>query len=392
MHTWLEINKHALYHNISQFKQIVHNRALAPVIKSNAYGHGAVCIAQLLEADDGVAFLCCASLSEALVLRAAGIKKPLLVLGIVDVPPAHADDAVAFMTGDLRLLYELNEIGRVNNRIFAVHLKIDTGLSRFGIMPADAVSTIAQLKQLRHLDIQGIATHLADAHNADQSYTVEQLVLFDKVVTDCAQHGWHFKWVHSANSAATLSHDLPMNTLFRVGLALYGLWPSQSTFLAAKQRMPSIDLIPILTWKTSIIAIKEVASGSFVGYKKTFKTKRTTKIGIMPVGYYDGYDFRLSNKAVVLINGQYASVIGRICMNLTMIDITDIATVDVATSVTLLGSSEKISAYALAHLMEQDNVRLCLTALGNHLSRVVMHAEQTPCITHHQILRCLSFI
>lgn len=373
MLTWLEINKTALLHNITQIRSLLRpTDKLAPVIKSNAYGHGMITIAQLLDHEPYVAFFCCASLSEAAQCRQAGIQKPLLVLGILDQNPALFDDTIEFTVGDLHTAYYLNNLGQVHKRLFRIHIKVDTGLSRFGFLPQELAHACAIIKQLSYLKITGLYTHFADAQEEDCSYTNYQIDQFNSAYNQCMAAEIKPSWIHAANSAATLAYDLPLCNVFRVGLSMYGYWPSNAIKQKVLQKNSTYTLIPVLSWKTQIIGLKEVPPNTYIGYKKTFKTNKHMLLGILPIGYFDGYDFRFSNNSVVRINDRYAPIIGRICMNLCMIDVGSITSIQTGTSVTVLGPETAINAQTLATHVGQDNVRPLLSVIAPHITRIIV--------------------
>lgn len=346
--SWVEINAQALAHNIRMYKQVAGNRVLAPVIKSNAYGHGIEQIAQLCNANPAVDMLCTVSLSEALLLRSRGITKPLLVLSIID---ASVEDAIAhnieLVVYDLETAHALNTCAQRYNTRALVHIKIDTGLSRLGIIAEQAAAFIAQVHALSHITINGIFTHLSESEKKDTTFTTYQLDRFEQVLAQLKVNNITIPLIHTTCSAALTAHTKSHHTLARLGIGIYGLWPSHDNKEITQTQHPNFSLQPVLTWKTRIIQIKEIPAGSFVGYDRTHKVEQPTTIATLPIGYWDGYDRKLSNKGCVYIHGSKAPIVGRIAMNLMMVDITGISA-RVGDEVTLLGNHPCISADELA--------------------------------------------
>lgn len=346
--SWVEINAHALAHNISMYKQIIGSALLAPVIKSNAYGHGIEQIAQLLNNNPDVAMLCTVSLSEALLLRSRDISKPLLVLSILDAPLEDAiTQNIELVLFDLETAHALNECARRYNTYARVHIKIDTGLSRLGILAEQALEFVTYVHTLPHIIITGIFTHLSESEKADQTFTNYQLERFEQLLKSLTAYGVSIPLAHTTCSAATTANTKSHNTLVRLGIGMYGLWPSAENKQITQIQYPNFILQPVLTWKTRIIQIKEVPAGSFVGYDRTHTTEHATRIATLPIGYWDGYDRKLSNNGCVYIHGHRAPILGRIAMNLMMVDVTRISA-QVGDEVTLLGNYPCITADKLA--------------------------------------------
>lgn len=383
MLTWLEIDSDALNHNVEQIKQrIGPTNAFAAVIKSNAYGHGMLTIAKLLEHNTNVDFFCCATLSEAQQLRAAQIHKPIIVFGVINGNPAEIDEQIEFFVDDLDTIYWLNQLGSTHQRMFKIHLKIDTGLSRFGIFPDQTMEMIITINQLPYIHLSGICTHFIQSQEEDRSCTENQLQQFNSIIELCRTMGTMPQWIHVANSAAALTMEQSSCNLFRIGLALYGHWSSSYIKKITQHKHPFFNLMPVLSWKTRIIKIKEIPAYTTVGYLQTFIATRNTRIGILPIGFFDGYDIRLSNRTVVKVNNQYAPIIGRICMNLCLIDITDIKSAKIDTLVTLIGTDQPINIETISDLLDGENCRVFLSRIAGHIPRVAIHqAETTVTVT-----------
>ncbi len=368
--TWVEIELAALEHNLLSYKAVIGTTLLAPVIKSNAYGHGMHTIARILDQRTDVGLLCVASLSEAIALRSIGIQKPLLVLSIIDAPlqgaVAHNIDIIAY---DLETACDLNRIAQTLNKKAMVHIKVDTGLSRLGLLKDSAILLIQTVHHLSHVTVHGIFTHFAFAESADQTYTNHQIKQFNELIENLEALGISIPLRHTASSAATTANYNSHYTMARVGIGMYGLWPSPDNRKLTEQNHPGFSLKSILTWKTRIIQIKEISAGSFVGYDLTFQATRTTRIATLPVGYWDGYDRRLTNKGMVLINNRLAHVVGIVAMNLTMIDVTDIQ-VSIGDEVTLIGNHPGVTADDMAKLCGTINYEI-VTRINPLVDRVI---------------------
>ncbi|MDP3889076.1 MAG: alanine racemase [bacterium] len=371
-HTWIEISASAFSHNVRQFKNILGSHALALIIKADAYGHGLAPIAQLCEHNNAIDWLCTFSLSEALQARKYTATKPLLVLGMIDVDPSRAiNQNIAFIVSDYQTARNLNDCAQQYNSCFKVHVKIDTGLSRFGITPQEALPFVTQLQQLPHININGICSHFAQSPSENQTYSYKQLNSFNTVLEELQKHTISIPFKHIANSAATTAYQLPLCNFFRVGTGIYGYWPSQANKKIAQERYLDFTLKPILTWKTRIIQIRELPAGQSVGYDCTYTTQKKTRIAILPVGYYDGYNPGLSNKGYVRINNESAPIIGRVAMNTITVDVTTISA-HIGDEVFLLGDYPDITGYDLASHAAINNVRYITTNIRPNIKRTIV--------------------
>jgi alanine racemase len=272
---------------------------------------------------------------------------------------------------DLQTVHYLNECAQRLNKKAALHVKIDTGLSRMGVLYNQANTFITACSRLSHCILVGIFSHFANSEGADKTFAMLQLSRLQKVITDAASQGITFKFTHISSSAGHTTLPETHHTLTRLGIGLYGLWPSLTNQHETLAKHPDFRLRPVMEWKTKINQIKQIPAGSFVGYDLTHTLIRNSRIAILPIGYHDGYDRRLSNKAVVKINDQYAPVIGRVAMNLTMVDITDISNAKETDTVTLLGADEKISAQTLAQLCGTINYEF-VSRIHSRIARIVI--------------------
>ena len=359
-YSWIEINQEAFNHNCAYYKNLIgKNNKLAAVIKGNGYGHGIEHIALLCEQSKNIDWICVAQLSEALLLK--DISKPILVLGYSDMDPelVVGKTNIYFMVDHLEYAQLLNEIGKRNSYYFNIHIKVDTGLSRMGVLPQDAVVFIQAIQKLHYLKINGIYSHFA-ASDSNQEFTAIQLQEFNTILEQLKPKHIVIENIHMRNSAAISTVQYPDSfNFFRVGLGLYGLGLEKD------------HLKSVMTWKTKIAHIKTVPAYSFIGYANTYQTKRETRIALLPIGYYDGYKFRFSNKTSVVINNQSAPVIGRVAMNITMVDVTDIEA-NTGDEVILVGADEAVHPDTLTQKAEIKNVREILTGINSSIIREII--------------------
>jgi alanine racemase len=309
---------------------------LVAVLKADGYGHGAVDLAKRLTADR-VAMIAVSLLEEAIELRRARIELPLLVLG----PVTRAQIVVAL---DNRITIgvigpeELEDVCAIaRDRDVAIHLKLDSGMGRMGVVESELPGVIERIRATPRLRIDGIYTHFANADDVEDPFTEIQIANYDRMLAVLREAGIDAPLHHFANSAATLRGLVRPGDFARVGIALYG--PGPITIATG-------TIEPVLRWGTEIMRIKELPAGHAVGYGTTFRTSRASRIATLPVGYADGYDRLLSNNAEVLIHGKRAPVVGRVSMDLVTIDVTDIPNAAVGDEVILLGDG--ITAEELA--------------------------------------------
>lgn len=314
---WAEINLKAVARNMQEIRRIVSPRAeVMAVVKADAYGHGAVEVARVVLAN-GAVRLAVARVEEGKELRTAGIDIPILLLGytsysqfaeVIDLSLAQAVYAP-------EMAAVLNAAaGRLGKRA-AVHVKIDTGMGRLGLQCGEvAAKEVLQIARLPHLDVEGIFTHFATADSRDKSYALEQFNLFVSFLEGLRKEGLEIPLQHCANSAALI--DLPQTHLnmVRPGIIIYGLYPSDEV------QHSLISLQPAMTFKTRVAQVKKVPAGYRISYGATYRVPRPTVIATLPVGYADGYNRLLSSKGEVLIHGQRAQVVGRVCMDQCMVD------------------------------------------------------------------------
>lgn len=352
--TWAEIDLNNLAANFNQVKQRVSQTArVMAVVKANAYGHGAVQCAQRL-AREGADWFGVALPEEGIVLRESGVTQPILCLA--GYWPGQA--AACIRHGLTSVVYRLEMIEALNQAaanagvVTDVHVKIDTGMGRLGVRFDQLSEFVAALSQFHNVRIDGVMTHLAAADDAScQPLTRDQIERFDNAVLVFRDHGYRPTHLHLANSAGVYGYRESWGNLVRPGGVLYGLWRDVLGIAT-----PSPGLLPVMSLHSRICLLKWVPPGETIGYGCTFEASRRSLIATVPVGYHDGYMRGLSNRAHVIVRGMYVPVVGRVSMDLTLIDVTDVAGVEVEDQVTLLGWNRenaelKITAEDLARIV-----------------------------------------
>jgi len=371
-YAWIELSKSALENNVSQYKKVVGPKIIAPVIKANAYGHGILEISQLCQENEQVDWLCVAMLSEAVYLRKNGIKKPILVLSYLDEEYEQAVyNNVSIVAYEPELIKKLNNIGKKTKKIFNIHVKIDTGLCRLGILEHKALDLITYIKTLKFINLEGVWTHFSEPQLENREFTCNQLAIFESIIDVLNRKGIKIPFKHCSNSAGALTVETQLDNFIRPGAGFYGYWPSDFVTRFTQKKCSNFQLNPVLSLKSKIFSIKNIPKGSFVGYERTCQVFRDSKIGLLPIGYFDGYDRRLSNKGKVIIHGQYASVIGNIGMNLTSIDVTGLKDVENGDEVIVFGPYSGINASDIAELFNM-NKREITTRLHPKIPRIIV--------------------
>ncbi len=371
-YTWIEIDRQAFDHNIKLYKQVIgDNVQLAVVVKSNAYGHGIKEIGTLCQQNKQIGWLCTISLSEALCLREHNITKPILVLGFIDGDPAHAiRHDIDLTIYDLNTAEMLNKLGKQLRKKVNIHIKIDTGMSRFGFFPDEAYTVIKYLQALSHLNLRGIYTHFSTME--DQHFTSQQSQQFETVLQHLQDNGIDIPYKHSSSSGSITTLPINKINLVRLGAGSYGLWHSEIVKQKTQAKYPNFELKPILTWKTKVLYIKKLPAHTYIGYSKGYKTTKETTIAILPIGYAEGYNKRLANQGKVRIKDQYASVIGNICMNITMIDISHIPNITIGDEVIVMGNYPDITIYDFIDKTGRHNPREITTCLHQNIPRIII--------------------
>lgn len=364
---WAEINLDNLIFNINEIKKKSNNSEIIGVVKANAYGHGAVEVSKAL-LDNGINRLAVANIIEAIELRESDINCPIMLLGISE---DYAIDSIIEYNveptvSSYNFAFKLNEKAKELNKTINIHIAIDSGMGRIGFREEDKdLADIINISKLSNLQIESIFSHFSTADSKDKEYSLKQIEIYNSFLDKLKASGIKINKKNLCNSAAII--DLPESHFdyVRPGIIQYGYYPSNEVDIE------HFNIKPVLTWKTRVIHIKEVNEGEFIGYGKTFKTKRKSIIATLPVGYADGYSRGLSNKGKVIINGKLAPIVGNVCMDQFMIDITDIPDVKLDNEVILLGSCEnvKFDADNMAEILNTISYEvLCL--IGRRAPRV----------------------
>lgn len=381
--TWIEISRSALTQNIRSFRTHVGAKTpIMAVVKSNAYGHGLVQIAAIAQ-ETGAAWFGVDNADEGIELRKNGIVKPILVLGYTPDPRlrdciAHRLSFTVYNMETVRALarLRLHAIGphpsRNANAAF-VHVKIETGTTRQGVHGDELRKLVRALKKTDGVAIEGVSTHFANIEDTtDHAYADLQMRRFRDGLSILLKEGIDPPWKHAACSAATILFPDTYFNLVRIGISLYGLWPSKETLAVAKQKRRAIDLLPVMSWKTVVAQVKRVKKGTPVSYGLTERVSRNSALALIPVGYWDGYDRGLSNNGTILIRGRRCKVIGRVCMNMFVADATDVPGLRVGDEVVLLGSQrkERITAEDIASKIGSINYEV-VTRVNPYIHRIV---------------------
>ena len=332
---YAEISLEAIGHNIREVKKrLPEGVKLLGVVKANAYGHGAVPVASYLE--NQVDYFATATIEEAVELRENGISAPILILGYVS-PSQYGDlveyDITQTIDSYAQALALEKEAARQNRKAKA-HLAVDTGMTRIGFQVTEHDADVAaKIADLPHIELEGMFTHFSCADQEDKTYCSMQMEKYDKMTALLAERGVTIPLRHICNSAGIMEFDDHRFEMVRSGIITYGIYPSEEV---KKERL---DLIPALSWKSHVIHVKEVGPGIGVSYGATYVTEKPmTRIATVSAGYADDYPRALSNQGCVLIHGKKAPIIGRICMDQMMVDVTDIPDVQVEDVVTLVGT------------------------------------------------------
>ena len=333
--TWAEIDLDNLVHNFRVMGDLAGpDVAVVPAVKADAYGHGAVECARALE-NAGADWLGVALPEEGVKLRQAGISCRLLCLaGFWE----GQEDLIAEMgltpvvtRGDL--LYPLDRAAGARGRVIKFHLKLDTGMGRLGILPAELGNVLDSLPGLKNVRMDGFMTHIAAADEPDKSdFTRQQMQMFADALDIVHERGHRPAWIHQANSAATMAYPGARGNMVRLGGSIYGIWRDTTDPLSS-----AVDLRPVMSLRTRIILLKTVPPGTPIGYGCTFTTARESRIATLPIGYNDGLRRDLSNRGSVMVSGLHAPIVGRVSMDHAMIDVTDVANAHVGDEVVIIG-------------------------------------------------------
>lgn len=376
--TWCEVSGANLAHNVRLFRRLLQpGTGIVAVVKANAYGHGVAQVVPVLEGV-GVEMYAVHSLAEAQQVQSCGATRPILIMGYL-TPGQIAqmtEPAMHVLLSSRQVLQSLAARSAELGVSWPVHIKVDTGTHRQGVPPEEAAELARQAKEAG-LSVVGVATHFANIEDTtDHSYAFEQLRRFRQALQLVERVSGQLPYVHAACSAAALLFRETDFSMVRLGISLYGHWPSRETYLSwlLAHGRDGIALKPVLSWRARIGQIKTVGAREPIGYGLSYRTTRTTQLAVLPVGYAEGYPRALSNRASVLVRGRRAPVLGRVCMNITMVDVTDIPEAEEGDIATLIGSDgeERVSAEELAELSGTINYEI-LARLSPTLPRLLTH-------------------
>lgn len=364
---WAEVNLDKLEYNIKEIKKVCGDKKIMAVIKADAYGHGALNVAPVL-LESGADSFAVAVVSEAIELRRAGINCPILILGFT--PPSFIDDIIKYDIDQTVFTYDfaksLSECAKRKNKVAKVHIALDTGMGRIGYLPnEESIEEIVKISKLTNLKIMGAFSHFSTADEMDKTYTNMQVERFNWFLNELKKREVCIGKTHIYNSAAIIDLQEGLGDQVRPGIILYGYYPSNEV------NKDIISLKPVMSLKTNVINIKKLKKGEYVGYGRKFVTKEEAIIATLPVGYADGYSRLLTGKAKVLVKGQFAPVVGNICMDQCMVDVTHIKNINIGEEVTLIGDDgeNSITAEEIANLIGTISYEI-LCVLGKRVPRV----------------------
>ena len=357
---WVDVDLRAISENLVALRRKVGPSKIVGTVKANAYGHGIVEVARVLERD-GIDMLGVSILDEAMHVRQAGIGTPILIMGTI--LPEEAERAVELGVTptlcSIEVAQALARVARKSGRTVKAHVKVDTGMGRFGELADDAVEYVTRLRSLEALEIEGIYTHFPIADDQNDAFTLRQIRQFNTVLNELETKDVHIPLRHAANSAAILNYPQSYFNLVRPGITLYGLYPSEKV-------EHSLPLKPALSWKSRVLTLKRVPKDWSISYGRTYVTSSEKTIAIIPVGYADGFNRHLSNRGEVLVRGRRAPVIGLVCMDQFMVDVTHIPRVMTGDEVVLIGrqGEDEITADEIARLLDTINYEIICGIAG----------------------------
>lgn len=376
---WVEVNLSAIENNARRLVEIANGAQVMAMVKANAYGHGAVEVSRAT-LRGGARWLGVVSVGEGIELRRANITAPILVTGYTSPdwtrPAVENDLTLTVFTSDGARA--ISDAARALNIRARVHLKVDTGMSRLGVFPDDALAFARGVNALPNVEIEGVYTHFAmadmpDAHGVigwGDAFTQKQLAIFCDVLSALDHAGIHARYRHCANSPATLRLPEARFNLVRSGILIYGLDPDPQV-----PRPPGF--VPALSFKTQLALVKQVPAGAYVGYGCTFRAARPTRVAIVLVGYADGYRRKLANNGEILVRAKRAPIIGRVCMDQCFADVTDLEDVQAGDEVVLIGrqGAQEIRAEELAERLGTNNYETVTTISARVERRYITTAD-----------------
>jgi alanine racemase len=372
--TWAEVSLANLRYNFGIVQQHVGPAVtVCAVVKADAYGHGAVECARALE-DEGARWLGVTSLDEAIPLRESGIQTRILLM--TGFWRGEEEEIVQLqLTPTVWEVAQIELLQRAASRLgvgkFPIHLKMDTGMGRLGVAPEDAAQVISAVRSSTHLSLEGLSTHLASSEILDAPSVGEQLRRFTALRRTLQAEGIEPSLVHVANTGAVIARPEALYNMVRPGIALYGYYlPFERAGREVSGSKLRLPIKPILTWKTKILSLRDVRANQALGYGGTYITKGPARIAVLPVGYADGLNRALSSRGRVVVRENYAPIVGRISMDLTLVDVTGISGVSVGDEVILLGTLDGLSTDAREHAaLANTNVYEVLCGISKRVPR-----------------------
>ena len=378
---WAEVDLDIIAYNMRNIKAVSNCKEIFGVVKADGYGHGAIDVAPVL-LENGATRLAVAVSTEGVELRKSGLTCQINVLGVT--PPTLFGELVEYDLEPVVFSYEyakeFSEFAKSKNKKVKIHLAVDSGMGRIGFIPnEESVDEAIKISKLDNIEIQGIFSHFSTSDEADKEYSKLQFEKYNWFINKIEEKGLYIKLKNIANSAAIT--DLPETHLegVRPGMILYGYYSSEDV---NKSILP---IKPAMTWKASILHIKTMEPGQYIGYGRKFKTERKSIIGTLGVGYADGYTRMLSGKAKVIINGKFAPIVGNICMDQCMVDLTDVGEVKLGDDVILMGSQGNLK-------FDADDIADCLGTIKNEVVCMVGKRVPRVYIKDGKVVKVRNFI
>jgi len=361
-HIQINVSEDNILHNLHEYQKLQPKVKFSPVLKSNAYGHGLVGVARILDSED-LPFFVVDSLFEAKLLRGESIKTNILIVGYVS-PENIVSSKITNTAFTITSLEQLAQISKIINKPLSLHIKVDTGMHRQGIVPNEVNDCVTLLKSNENLMLEGVCTHLSDADGDKKDYSLKQIKAWEKVVVEFKQNFDDVKFFHMAASAGSYFASDATNNVARLGLGLYGINTSPHLQLKLK---------PALEMKSVISSIRDISAGDEVGYSRTFKASTDMKIATVPVGYFEGVDRRLSNKGFFVVSGKACPIVGRVSMNITSIDVSEVRNIKLGDEVVVISinPSDTNSVENISQLTDTIAYE-SLVRIPQHLKRIVV--------------------
>jgi alanine racemase len=381
---WAEVDLDAIAHNLREIRRITNKKSeIMGVVKADAYGHGVMEVVRTI-LENGATCLAVSMLDEAIQLRKNNIDVPILILSYTD--PIRVADIIKYNVTQAVFSHDLaralSEEAVRQKRNVKIHIKIDTGMTRVGFMPGySAVKNVLEISKLPRIIVEGLFTHFASADEMDKSYTNMQFERFMGICSELNRIGVYIPVKHVSNSAAIIEFPNMHLNLVRPGIIQYGMYPSNEV------DSKKIDLKSSMTLKANVILVKEVENNTCISYGRTYKTSRISKIATIPIGYADGYTRLMSNKGKVLINGEFAPVVGRICMDQCLVDVTDFASeVSVGDEAVLFGKqgNNEITVEEIASIIGTINYEV-VCIIGKRIPRVYLKGGKIQKVLNYLI-------